>query len=61
MFAVDFAYFLFGIIAFVCLPFIWWYLCMTKYKSLDKVPGPKPLPVIGNVTHVKKSPCGKFK
>jgi cytochrome P450 family 4 len=27
---------------------VWWYLTLAKFSSLSKVPGPTPLPIIGN-------------
>ncbi|XP_019865391.1 cytochrome P450 4d2 [Aethina tumida] len=33
-------------------PFIWWYLLLEKFKSLNDVPGPKPIPILGNANVV---------
>ncbi|EFA01323.1 cytochrome P450 4BR3 [Tribolium castaneum] len=39
----------------LCTPLIWWYLTLAKYSSLKKVPGPPPLPVIGNSNVIGKT------
>ncbi|XP_044270354.1 cytochrome P450 4C1-like [Tribolium madens] len=44
------------IIALISAPFVWWLLILTKYKSLSKVPGPKPSPIIGNSLDIGQTP-----
>ncbi|CAH0547234.1 unnamed protein product [Brassicogethes aeneus] len=41
-------YILLTILVLVAAPFLWWYWLLAKYKSLDAVPGPKPVPIMGN-------------
>ncbi|RZC32482.1 p450 domain containing protein, partial [Asbolus verrucosus] len=39
----------------LCTPLIWWYLTLAKFSSLHKIPGPTPLPIIGNSGEVGKT------
>lgn len=45
-------------IVFVTILFNW-YFALFKYSSLKNVPGPKPLPIIGNANEVGKTTVGK--
>ncbi|CAG9855800.1 unnamed protein product [Phyllotreta striolata] len=44
-----------AILVVLLTPLINWYLALSKYKSLKNVPGPAPLPVIGNANDVGKT------
>ncbi|KAJ3652024.1 hypothetical protein Zmor_018025 [Zophobas morio] len=49
-----------------CTPFIWWFLFLQKYKSLSVIPGPRPIPLLGNANDLGQTPqaffnnCSKF-
>ncbi|RZC34252.1 cytochrome P450 monooxygenase CYP4H10, partial [Asbolus verrucosus] len=44
------------IVLLILTPFLWWYLTLRKHKSLEKIPGPKPKPFIGNSLDLGSSP-----
>lgn len=39
-------------------PFLWWFLLLRKYKCLEKIPGPKPTPIVGSALEMGSSPQG---
>ncbi|KAJ3661324.1 hypothetical protein Zmor_005723 [Zophobas morio] len=47
--------FLVTTIVILCTPLVWWYFTLAKFTSLKKIPGPPPLPFIGNSKDVGKT------
>ena len=43
-----------------CTPFIWWFLFLQKYKSLSVIPGPRPIPLLGNANDLGQTPQGEY-
>ncbi|KAJ8955792.1 hypothetical protein NQ314_006841 [Rhamnusium bicolor] len=44
-----------AIIAVILIPVLYWFLIVWKYSSLRNIPGPKPLPIIGNLNEIGKT------
>ena len=44
----------------LCVPFVWWYCFLKKFQSLNVIPGPRPLPLLGNAFDVGNTPKCEF-